>query len=638
MQRLTDFFDNYSWNALINSIDSDTISVDEAFADFINVMHFILDNVVGYCTVSIRDKEPPYITPYIKLLLKKRNRLMHRGRVAEAEILANNIGKRIANIRANFLKKANLKDTKHLWKLVNGSSTVPMISKKDNYTCVTPDNLNKHFSKVATDDMYDEEAVNRILKSVSSEADLHDFEPYDANLFAILLSKLKPTSAGPDGIPYWLYRLCASQLSLVMSKLVNFSIVKCSVPVAWRTAYITPIPKTSAASEPADFRPISVTPIFVRLTEKLIVRDFLLPRIVPELFNDQYAFKPTGSTTCALIDLSYRLHMMLEKCKFVRCVFVDFSKAFDVVDHCILLEKLIHLHVPNYIVHWIKSFLSDRMQATKFNDLLSSLASINRSIVQGSGLGPVLFIMFAFDLVTLDELNYLIKYADDVTLLNPENATVSLETEIANIMEWARKNKMTVNMVKTKEMIFHRPNPKLIVFPNQLDCIERVNAFKLLGMVLKPDLNFNDHVSSLVTLCNQRLYLLSLLRKQGLGVDECDSVLQAIVLSRIRYALPMYYNYLTADMLNKINAIFHKAHKWHLTRKVYEIQDIAETMQMILFHQSKRSSHCLNHLYVSKTSDCVMSLRQRGHDYVLPTIKHDFSARNFIISSLFKFR
>ena len=193
---------------------------------------------------------------------------MHRGRVAEAEILANNIGKRIANIRANFLKKANLKDTKHLWKLVNGSSTVPMISKKDNYTCVTPDNLNKHFSKVATDDMYDEEAVNRILKSVSSEADLYDFEPYDANLFAILLSKLKPTSAGPDGIPYWLYRLCASQLSLVMSKLVNFSIVKCSVPVAWRTAYITPIPKTSAASEPADFRPISVTPIFARLTEK----------------------------------------------------------------------------------------------------------------------------------------------------------------------------------------------------------------------------------------------------------------------------------------------------------------------------------------------------------------------------------
>jgi hypothetical protein len=120
--------------------------------------------------------------------------------------------------------------------------------------------------------------------------------------------------------------------------------------------------------------------------------------------------------------------------------------------------------------------------------------------VQGSGLDPVLFIMFAFDLVTLDELDYLLKYADDVNLVNPENVTASLETEIANIMEWARRNKMMVNMVKTKEMIFHQPNSKLSAFPNQLDCIQRVNAFKLLGLVLKPDFNFNDRVSSIVSL------------------------------------------------------------------------------------------------------------------------------------------
>jgi hypothetical protein len=77
---------------------------------------------------------------------------------------------------------------------------------------------------------------------------------------------------------------------------------------------------------------------------------------------------------------------------------------------------------------------------------------------------------------------------------------------------------------------------------------------------------------------------------------------------------------------------------WHLTKAVYKLQHIAETMQINLFHQSKRSSHCLNHLYVAKYSDCVMSLRQRGHDYILATIKYDFRARSFIISSLFKFR
>jgi hypothetical protein len=110
-------------------------------------------------------------------------------------------------------------------------------------------------------------------------------------------------------------------------------------------------------------------------------------------------------------------------------------------------------------------------------------------------------------LLSLDELNCLLKYADDVTLLNPENVVVSMETEVAHILDLARENKMPVNMVKTTAMIFHRLNPKLIIFPNEVDNIQRVTSFKLFCVLLKPDLNFNDHASSIVTVCNQRLYL-----------------------------------------------------------------------------------------------------------------------------------
>jgi hypothetical protein len=84
MQRMIDFLDHYSWNALINSIDSGSISVDDASTDFIHVLHFVLDSVVGYHTVSLRNKEPPHITPYIKILLKRRNRLIRKGRTAKA--------------------------------------------------------------------------------------------------------------------------------------------------------------------------------------------------------------------------------------------------------------------------------------------------------------------------------------------------------------------------------------------------------------------------------------------------------------------------------------------------------------------------------------------------------------------------
>jgi hypothetical protein len=160
----------------------------------------------------------------------------------------------------------------------------------------------------------DNAAIEQLLQCVDVNVDLDDYEPYDANCFAILLSKLEATSAGPHSIPYWFYKTCSSQSSFVMAKLVSFPFVKSHVPIAWRTAHITHIPKISDARESADFRPISVTPTFATLTEKLVAKDFLLPKIVPQLFSDQYAFKPTCSATRALIDLSYCLQMMLEKC------------------------------------------------------------------------------------------------------------------------------------------------------------------------------------------------------------------------------------------------------------------------------------------------------------------------------------
>ena len=100
---------------------------------------------------------------------------------------------------------------------------------------------------------------------------------------------------------------------------------------------------------------------------------------------------------------------------------------------------------------------------------------------------------------------------------------------------------------------------RLTVYPNPIACIDRVSEFKLLGVYLKPDLNFGRHVSSLVTQCNQRLYLISQLKKQGLRIDECDNVVQSLIISRIRYALPMYYKYMSVELINKLNAVLRKA-------------------------------------------------------------------------------
>ena len=102
---------------------------------------------------------------------------------------------------------------------------------------------------------------------------------------------------------------------------------------------------------------------------------------------------------------------------------------------------------------------------------LSNLASFNKSVVQGSGIGLFLFIIYILDLRAHDLFNYLLKYADDTTLINPELAKTSVEEEMNHIIEWAKSNKMSINLSKTKEMIFHRPNPRS---PSEVTDIKRV--------------------------------------------------------------------------------------------------------------------------------------------------------------------
>ena len=164
-------------------------------------------------------------------------------------------------------------------------------------------------------------------------------------------------------------------------------------------------------------------------------------------------------------------------------------------------------------------------------------------------------------------------------------------------------------------MVFHRPNPRQIVFPNELPDILRVNTFKLLGIQLAPDLKLTDYINSIITVCNQRLYLLTQLKRQGLGLAETDNVFKAIVLSKITYALPAIFGYLTECSIQQITAIFKKARKWQLTTCVYDFQSLAKSMQLKLFKQSKSPTHCLNHLYSPSQNSSSMHSRERGHSF-----------------------
>ena len=318
---------------------------------------------------------------------------------------------------------------------------------------------------------------------------------------------------------------------------MNLSLPTGVAPAAWQVAVITPVLKHSIITGPNDLRPISVTPIVSRIVERLVVKDHIMKYVPCEQLFDQYGFKRTGSTTAALIDVTHTVVTMLETSSCVRCLLIDFSKAFDSVDHIKLVNKLKQYGLNHRIITWIVSFLTDRSQYTKVGGYISRLQFINRSNVQASGISPCLFIIMILILKARADTSHMAKYADDATLLVPEITCLSIEEEIRFVQKWACDNKLSINLSKTKEIVFHRPNPRSILVTSPLQTIERVTSTKLLGVCISHHFATNAQTEYVLKICNQRLYLLNQLKKQGLPRKQLEQVFESIVLSRITYAV-----------------------------------------------------------------------------------------------------
>jgi len=293
--------------------------------------------------------------------------------------------------------------------------------------------LNSHFVNIATDPNYNRSDITDYLASGPSTdyLELDEFQVYK------MLSFIAKTAPGPDGIPSWVYKKCAAQLSSVVCHLFNLSLKSGIVPREWKHAIVAPVPKVTLPQEPGDFRPISVTSILSRLVERHVVRHHLLPAVPTELLQDQFAFRNTGSTTAAIAYLTHHATRLLEEHHFVRCIMVDFKKAFDSVLHAVLIRALATLHLPPNIHNWIVNFLLDRTQAVWDGADMSHTLAITRSIIQGSGLGPFLWLVYFAGFKLLSIYNILVKFADDTSILSTDQYDYTIVEEFNHLIRWA---------------------------------------------------------------------------------------------------------------------------------------------------------------------------------------------------------
>ena len=269
--------------------------------------------------------------------------------------------------------------------------------------------------------------------------------------------------------------------------------------------------------------------------------------------------------------------------------------------------------------------------------MLSGTRNINASIVQGSGLGPVLYIINASDLHPVSSHNSMNMYADDSYLVVPSDHAALIPEELSHIEEWASLNNLKLNVTKTKELIVRRPKFKVADLPPPILGVERVDSMSILGVVFDGVLSFKAHVDKLVRQGSQTLYAIKQLKAQGLKGASLWDVTRATLVSRLTYASPVWWCMLDTGCIERLCAITRKFTKQgYLAPAQASLAKLLEDADDKLFADILNNPHHVLHRLLPPKKQIKYDLRKRPHDHQIPLINNSNFKKSFINKMLAK--
>ena len=362
------------------------------------------------------------------------------------------------------------------------------------------------------------------------------------------IKDLKTNKApGYDHISPKMIKWLAEEIAPLIAKVFNKYLEHGKYPDTFKIAKVTALHKAGDTKNCENYRPISVLPQLNQIFEKLIhshLTDFFNHNNI--LTKNQYGFRKGHSTSHGITHLNEKLIENLEKKCVSAVLFIDLKAAFDTINHDILIQKLEHYGVRGSALSLLQSYLVNRKQYVGGEGLDSILMEINIGVPQGSVLGPLLFIIFINDLINCTILEAVL-FADDAAFLKSHTSLKHLQ-KIMNdqtklICEWLIVNKLTINVKKTKYMVFHQKRDakfKRMVKKFKLNvnnyCIKQVDEFKYLGLNIDNKLNWNKHIDYLCTQVSKGMGILYRF-KSKMPTCALKLIYHSLIGSKLRYGV-----------------------------------------------------------------------------------------------------
>lgn len=568
-------YSNFNYIDFMNDLEmrnwDHIYSLDEVdkIVEYLNInINSIFDDHAPIKSSKFTKAPAPWLTENLKMMMKLRKKALSKYKKLKTDAswnyykdLRNFVSMAVRNEKKAYLVHKFKCDPNQFWKTIRWLNIKSVADIKPEEIHNDPNQFNRHFTEniPATDRNDKFLDKNYVNKTITLNTKKFTFKNVDCTLVSKIISKLTSSAVGSDGINLKMISIITPFLTPHIAFLINKCLSLNEFPSAWKQSQIIPIPKISKPTLISHFRPISILPTLSKILEKVVHEQLSLflakNNILP---STQSGFRPHHSTNTALLDVTDNIFRAYDKHENTCLVLLDYSKAFDTIDHTILCKKLSYFGLDSSTVNFFQSYLENREQKVNFsNGKSSDTVSITRGVPQGSILGPLLFTIYTADFCKCLEYCSSHQYADDFQLyfsfeeVRSNSAVALINSDLAEIYKISSAHGLVLNAKKTQMVLLGRNRKNIIDNTNfkikiNNDIINSTDCCRNLGLYLDVGLRFETHISRLLQSSYGKLKQLYL-HKDYLNSDIKLKLCDALILSCQSYCDTVYWPALTSS-------------------------------------------------------------------------------------------